>query len=84
LRKYRFAGSARNDELDADRDGAGVSYTLTRSQPPGRAGRARRIDAPLHTQIAWPVSANPLTFVWQSESAHLEARATKEHDHGCN
>jgi ferredoxin-NADP reductase len=51
------------DELDAYRDGAEVSYTLTRSQPPGWTGFSRRIDAALLTDVAWPAAGNPLAFI---------------------
>ena len=51
------------DELDAYRDGAQVSYTLTRSQPPGWTGYSRRIDAALLKEIAWPTEENPLAFI---------------------
>ena len=49
--------------LDADRDGAQVSYTLTRSQPPGWTGYSRRIDAALLKEIAWPAEENPLACI---------------------
>ncbi len=42
------------DELDSYHDGAQVSYTLTRSQPPGWTGYGRRIDAALLKELAWP------------------------------
>jgi ferredoxin-NADP reductase len=51
------------DELDTYRDGAEVSYTLTRRQPPGWTGYARRIDAALLKELAWPAATNPLAFV---------------------
>ena len=51
------------DELDSYRDGAQVSYTLTRSQPPGWTGFSRRIDAALLTELAWPAEENPLAFI---------------------
>jgi hypothetical protein len=41
------------DELDSSRDGAEVSYTLTRRQPPDWTGFSRRIDAALLKEIAW-------------------------------
>jgi ferredoxin-NADP reductase len=50
-------------ELDQDRDGVAVSYTLTRSQPPGWTGYSGRVDAALLAKIAWPASEHPLTFV---------------------
>jgi hypothetical protein len=51
------------DELDTYRDWAEVSYTLTRSQPPGWTGFSRRIDAALLTDVAWPAAGNPLAFM---------------------
>jgi ferredoxin-NADP reductase len=50
-------------ELDRCHDGAEVSYTLTRAQPPGWTGHSGRVDATLLAQVAWPAGANPLTFV---------------------
>jgi ferredoxin-NADP reductase len=50
-------------ELDQARDGAQVSYTLTRSQPPGWTGFCGRVDEAMLAKVAWPVSENPLTFV---------------------
>jgi hypothetical protein len=41
------------DELDRCRDGAEVTYTLTRRQPPGWTRFSRRIDAALLKEIAW-------------------------------
>ena len=50
-------------ELDRHHDGVEVIYTLTRNQPPGWTGHAGRVDAALLTDVAWPVSQDPLTFV---------------------
>jgi len=50
-------------ELDQHHDGAEVTYTLTRSQPPGWTGHAGRVDAALLTQVAWPATASPLAFI---------------------
>jgi ferredoxin-NADP reductase len=50
-------------ELDQYRDGVEVSYTLTRSQPPGWTGYSGRVDAALLAKIAWPASQHPLAFV---------------------
>jgi len=52
-----------HSELDQCRDGVEVSYTLTRSQPPGWTGYSGRADAALLGKIAWPASQHPLTFV---------------------
>jgi hypothetical protein len=51
------------DELDSCRDGAEVSYALTRSQPPGRTGFSRRIDAAPLEELARPAEENPLAFI---------------------
>jgi ferredoxin-NADP reductase len=50
-------------ELDSYGDGAQVSYTLTRSQPPGWTGYAGRIHAALLADVAWPAAANPAAFI---------------------
>ena len=52
-----------HSELDMYRDGAEVSYTLTRSQPPGWTGYSGRVDAALLAKIAWPASQHPLALV---------------------
>ena len=52
-----------HSELDQYRDGVEVSYTLTRSQPPGWTGYSGRVDAALLAKIAWPASQHPLAFV---------------------
>ncbi len=46
------------DELDAE-----VIHTLTRAQPPGWTGYARRVDALLLAEVAWPAAEDPLVFV---------------------
>ncbi len=50
-------------ELDQDHDGAEVTYTLTRDQPPGWTGHTGRVDAALVAQVAWPATASPLAFI---------------------
>jgi ferredoxin-NADP reductase len=40
-----------------------VSYTLTRSQPPGWTCYSGRVDAAMLAEIAWPASQHPLAFV---------------------
>jgi ferredoxin-NADP reductase len=52
-----------HSELDQYRGGVAVSYTLTRSQPPGWTGYSGRVDAALLAKIAWPASEHPLVFV---------------------
>ena len=50
-------------EFDQSADGVEVFYTLTREQPPGWAGYARRVDTALLDEVAWPVDENPRVFV---------------------
>ena len=50
-------------ELDMYQDGAEVSYTLTRSQPPGWTGYSGRVDGALLAKIAWPAGQHPLVLV---------------------
>lgn len=50
-------------ELDEPSDGVGVVHTLTRRQPPGWTGLARRVDAALLGEVAWPAEHDPLAFV---------------------
>jgi ferredoxin-NADP reductase len=47
------------DELDQ----YGVTYTLTRSQPPGWTGYSGRVDAAMLAEVAWPAGQHPLAFV---------------------
>ncbi len=49
------------DELD--RLDAEVVHTLTRAQPPGWTGYARRVDAALLAEVAWPAEQDPRVFV---------------------
>jgi ferredoxin-NADP reductase len=51
------------DELDRLAGGAEVTYTLTRRQPPGWTGPARRVDTVLLREIAWPAEEAPHAFV---------------------
>ena len=51
------------DELGQHHDGVDVSYTLTRSQPPGWTGHTGRINADLLADAAWPAAANPVAYV---------------------
>jgi len=50
-------------ELDQPASGVEVIHTLTRSQPPGWSGYARRVDAALLAEVAWPAAAMPLAYV---------------------
>jgi ferredoxin-NADP reductase len=40
-----------------------IVHTLTRSQPPGWTGYARRVDADMLRETAWPASSMPSAFV---------------------
>ena len=44
-------------------DGVQVIYTLTREQPPGWTGYARRADQAMIGEVAWPVAQAPLAYV---------------------
>jgi ferredoxin-NADP reductase len=50
-------------ELDEAAEGVEVVYTLTREQPPGWTGYARRVDAELLAEFAWPADDGALAFV---------------------
>ena len=47
----------------ARRDGIAVTTTLTRSQPEGWPGPSRRVDREMLSELGWPPSDRPLTFV---------------------
>jgi ferredoxin-NADP reductase len=51
------------EELDSYQDSIAVSYALTRAQPPGWTGYARRVDAGVLTGVAWPAGNQPLAYV---------------------
>ena len=50
-------------ELDHEADGVQVIYTLTRQQPPGWTGYARRVDQQMMTEVAWPEAQAPVAYV---------------------
>jgi ferredoxin-NADP reductase len=50
-------------EPDAEPDGVRVRYTLTRQQPPGWTGYARRLDPAMMAEVAWPVAQAPAAYV---------------------
>lgn len=52
-----------------------VTHTLTRTQPPGWSGYARRVDQALLEEIVWPASATPLAFLC-GPTPFVEAGAT--------
>ena len=43
--------------------GLEVVHTLTRAQPDGWSGYARRVDAAMLREVAWPADAGAATFV---------------------
>ena len=47
----------------AELDQEDVVHTLTRAQPPGWMGHARRVDAGLLREVAWSPEDGPLAFV---------------------
>jgi ferredoxin-NADP reductase len=50
-------------ELRRPAAGVEVIQTLTRHQPPGWSGYARRVDMSLLAEVAWPAAEMPLTYV---------------------
>jgi ferredoxin-NADP reductase len=50
-------------ELEVPAAGVEVIHALTRQQPRGWTGYARRVDAAMLTEIAWPAEAVPLAYV---------------------
>jgi ferredoxin-NADP reductase len=51
------------ERLAAQPDGPEVIHTLTRAQPPGWTGYARRVDGQMLAEAAWPAAHTPATFV---------------------
>ena len=51
------------ERLSARSDGVEVIHTLTRSQPPGWSGYARRIDAQMLADSAFPPASRPVTYI---------------------
>jgi ferredoxin-NADP reductase len=51
------------EALAARGNGIEVAFSLTREQPPGWQGYARRIDRELLAEVAWPADQDPLAFV---------------------
>jgi len=49
-------------ELDVPSDGVEVIHTLTRQQPRGWQGYARRVDQQMLAEVAWPVAQAPLAY----------------------
>jgi ferredoxin-NADP reductase len=50
-------------QLSAAGSGLEVFYTLTRSQPPGWSGYARRIDDAMLAEVARPLGGSPQVFI---------------------
>jgi ferredoxin-NADP reductase len=50
-------------ELDALPGSVSVVYALTRLQPPGWTGYARRVDEQILAEVAWPAADAPLAYV---------------------
>jgi ferredoxin-NADP reductase len=64
------------DELTtAVADEVDVRITLTRAQPEGWSGYARRIDRDLLAEVAWPPAERPLTYIC-GPTAFVEIAAT--------
>jgi ferredoxin-NADP reductase len=59
----RLADVIYRAELTAEPDGVQVIYTLTREQPPGWTGYARRVDQAMIGEVAWPVAQAPVAYV---------------------
>jgi ferredoxin-NADP reductase len=51
------------DRLSAAGEGLAVTHALTRAQPPGWKGYARRIDRDMVSEVAWPKEQVPLVFI---------------------
>jgi ferredoxin-NADP reductase len=65
------------DELErlASHDGLEVAHTLTRMQPPGWSGYARRVDEEMLAEAGWPPSDAPTSFIC-GPTPFVEAVAT--------
>ncbi len=51
-------------ELDGyGRNGVDVTYTLTRTEPPGWSGHTGRVNADMLAEVAWPADQDALAFV---------------------
>ena len=58
-----------------------VAHTLTRSQPQGWTGYARRLDGAMIEEVAWPASDHPQVFIC-GPTSFVEAAAVLLVDHG--
>jgi ferredoxin-NADP reductase len=68
-------------ELDEPTSGVDVFHTLTREQPPGWTGYARRADGALIGEVAWPAHRDPLAFVC-GPTSFVETVASGLVEHG--
>lgn len=68
------------DTLDEE-DGVDVRYTLTRESPPGWTGYAGRIDQQILSDVVWPHSQQPATYVC-GPTGFVEVAASKLVDLG--
>ena len=51
------------ERLASATNGPKIVHTLTRSQPPGWSGYARRVDGEMLAETAWPAGSMPSAFV---------------------
>jgi ferredoxin-NADP reductase len=51
------------ERLNSGADGPRVTHALTRSQPPGWTGYARRVDGAMLAEVAWPPSDMSTAFI---------------------
>jgi ferredoxin-NADP reductase len=63
------------DELERLDDGVDVRFTLTREQPAGWTGYARRIDTDLLRELSWSPEERPLVYIC-GPNAFVEAAAS--------
>ena len=61
--------------LAASGDGLTVAHTLTRAQPGGWKGYARRIDRDMVREVAWPAEQGPQAFIC-GPTSFVESAAT--------
>jgi ferredoxin-NADP reductase len=63
-------------ELDRyGQNGVDVTYTLTRSEPPGWTGHTGRVNADMLAEVAWPADRDAVAFVC-GPTPFVEAAAT--------
>jgi ferredoxin-NADP reductase len=51
------------ESIDRDHLGVDIVHTLTRSQPAGWTGYARRVDRDMLAEVAWPPGHRPICYV---------------------